>query len=107
MRFLNQIICAGLIAIAGSAVLPTIASAAGDERAFGNGNTDFYKSMVSEYREYIAKMSPADRAKLMAMQDKLMQMEMDKQSTDMKMDMEIAKMKRDMQMMIISATTGR
>jgi hypothetical protein len=64
---------------------------------------DFYNREVDKYLEYIARMSPENRTKLMQMQDKLMQMEMDQKSAMMKMEMEIAKMRRDMEMFIINS----
>jgi hypothetical protein len=99
MHSLKQLVAAGLIAMSGAAALSSSAFAATDERT-GYG-TDFYRSMTMEYRDYIARMSPENRAKLMAMQDKLMQMEMDQKSTMMKMDMEMAKARRDIDLFIL------
>jgi len=61
---------------------------------------DFYSRELDQYRDYIARMTPENRAKLMAMQDKLMQMEMDHKSAMMKMEMEMAKARRDMEFFI-------
>ena len=62
----------------------------------------YYVQEQARYRDYIARMSPENRAKLAAMQDKLMQMEMDNTSAMMKMDMDLAKARRDMAMFIMS-----
>jgi hypothetical protein len=105
MQTLKKLIAAVLIATAGGTVLATSAFAAGDEpsqRGFVHG-TDYSAFQMDQYHTYIAHMSPENRSKLMAMQDKLMQMEMDHKMMDMKMDMEMAKAKRDIEMFIISA----
>jgi TolA-binding protein len=65
--------------------------------------SDFYEWRMDQYADHIARMSADDRAKLKAMQDKLMQMEMDRDMSNMKMDMDIHKMQRDIQMFIFSA----
>jgi hypothetical protein len=104
MKTLKQLLITGLIAIAGVIAVPTFALAASDEPAqhgYVHG-ADYSMFQMDRYHEDIAHMSPEDRSKLMAMQDKLMQMEMDHASSQMKMDMEMAKAKRDMQMFIYS-----
>jgi hypothetical protein len=105
MQSLKRRIAAGLIATAGAVALPSLAFADANEFQIG-GSTDFYKSMTAQYRDYIARMSPENRAKLMAMQDKMMQMEMDQKSTQMKMEMEVAKAKRDIELFILTFGRG-
>jgi len=103
---LNQLIAAVLIATAGAAALPSSALAAADEPPAQRGSgfaPDFYSRELDQYRDYIARMTPENRAKLMAMQDKLMQMEMDHKSAMMKMEMEMAKARRDMEFFILNS----
>jgi hypothetical protein len=105
MQVLKKLIVAGLIATAGVAALPSLAFADSGEFRIG-GSTDFYRSMTAEYRDYIARMSPENRAKLVVMHDKLMQMEMEQKSMQMKMEMELAKAKRDMELFILTYGKG-
>ena len=108
MQVLKKLIVSSLIAMASVAALAPSALAGPDDRFIGNGSTDSYRSMVTEYREYIARMSPENRAKLMTMQDKMMQMEMDQKSTQMKMEMDMAKARRDIELFILNnAAPGR
>jgi hypothetical protein len=106
MGYLKQLVAAGLIATAGAAALPSSALAAADEsptqRGFGFA-PDFYNRELDRYRDYIARMTPENRAKLMQMQDKLMQMEMDQKSAMMKMEMEMTKARRDMEFFILNS----
>jgi hypothetical protein len=105
MQTLKNLVAVGLIAAAGASILPSLAFAAGDEppqRGFVHGS-DYGAFQMEQFHDYIARMSPENRSKLMAMQDKLMQMEMDHKMMDMKMDMEMAKAKRDLDMFIFSA----
>ena len=96
----NKLLASGLIATAAVAGLP--ATALADDVPAGYG-TDYYRSTVSQYRDYIARMSADNRTKLMAMQDKLMQMEMDQRKTDM----EMMKAKRDIEMFILIYGGGK
>jgi hypothetical protein len=100
MKVLKTLIAVALISTAGAVALPSIAFAAGEEAQYDYRSTDNIKSMVSQYREYIAKMSPENRAKMLAMYDKVMQMEMDMKSAQMKMDMDLAKARRDLELFI-------
>ncbi len=103
MQTFRKLLAAGLIATAAVAALPATALAGtGEDSQFGSG-TDFYRSMVSQYRDYIARLSTDNRGKLMAMQDKLMQMELDQK----KMDMEMTKAKRDIEMFILIYGGGK
>jgi len=104
MNTLKQFIVASLIATAGVAALPTVAAAANfesEQQGFAHG-PGYYFMQMEAYKIEIAHMSADDRAKFMAMQDKLMQMEMDEASAKMKMDMDMEKMKRDIQMFILT-----
>ena len=106
MQSLKRLIAAVLIATSGAAALYSSALAAADESPAPRGSgfaPDFYNREADQYRDYIARMSPENRAKLMAMQDKLMQMEMDHRSMMMKMEMEMAKARRDMQFFILNS----
>src|SRR6266478_306768 len=106
MQSLNRLIAAVLIATAGATALPSSALAAADEPPAHRGSgfaPDFYNRELDQYRDYIARMTPENRAKLMAMQDKLMQMEMDHKSMMMKMEMEMAKARRDMEFFILNS----
>ena len=81
MKSLKQLLVAGLIATCGAAtpVLPSLAIASEpteSESGFAPFAPDLYNREVAQYHAYIARMSPENRAKLMAMQDKIMQMEM-------------------------------
>jgi hypothetical protein len=62
------------------------------------------------YHEQIEKMSPEDKAKLMAMSDKMEQSEMDYKMNTAKAqaqhEMEMAKMHRDMEMWIVGSRMG-
>ncbi len=103
MLTFKKLLAAGLIATAAAVALPAQALAgAGEDASYGYG-TDYYRSMVSQYRDYIARLSADNRTKLMAMQDKLMQMEMDQK----KMDMEMTKAKRDIEMFILIYGGGK
>jgi len=109
MQTIKQLVLAVLITTAGVTAIPTLALAAAGEpqqQGFAHG-ADYATFQMDRYRDEIARMSPEDRTKLMAMQDKLMQMEMDQASAHMKMEMEMAKVKRDMQMFIYSARKGQ
>jgi hypothetical protein len=104
MKNLKKIVVATVIAASGLVLLPARAHAAEDEAPAQHGfvhGEDFYAFRMEHYRDLIMRMSPDDRSKLMAMQDKVLQMEMDKQSAVMKMDMEITKMKRDMEFFVL------
>jgi hypothetical protein len=100
MNKVRQLVGAGLLSIAIGAALSAPAFA---QSAYADG-PDWIGPRLESYHNYIAQMSPDNRAKLMAMEDKLMQMEMDRKSSTMKLDMEIAKARRDMQMFILSNT---
>jgi hypothetical protein len=102
MKVLKTLIAVALISTAGAVALPSVAFAAGEEAQYDYRSTDFIKSMVSQYRDYIAKMSPENRAKMLAMHDKVMQMEMDMKSAQMKMDMDLAKARRDLELFIMT-----
>ncbi len=103
MLTFKKLLAAGLIATAAAAALPATALASpGEDAQFGSG-TDFYRSMVSQYRDYIARLSTDNRTKLMTMQDKLMQMELEQK----KMDMEMAKAKRDIEMFVLIYGGGK
>lgn len=106
MNAFKQLVVASLIATAGMIALPGTALAGqeyGSQSSFVHG-PDYYSYQMEKYNEQIARMSQEDRAKLMAMQDKLMQMEMDHASSEMKMEMDTAKAKRDIEMFIVSAS---
>jgi hypothetical protein len=106
MQNMKQLVAALLIATAGTVAQALPVRAAADEapaRPDIGFAPDFYVKEVNQYRDYIARMSPENRTKLMAMQDKLMQMEMDRKSATMKMDMEMAKARRDMELFILSS----
>jgi succinate dehydrogenase/fumarate reductase flavoprotein subunit len=105
MKTLQHCIVAGLIAAGTAAAFVLPVTAAADE-SIERGSSfapDFYNREVGQYHAYIARMSPENRAKLMAMQDKIMQMEMERKSMMMKMDMELEKAKRDMDFFILNA----
>ena len=108
MQTFKQLVLTVLIATAGATAIPTLALAAGEplQQGFAHG-ADYATFQMDRYHDEISRMSPEDRTKLMAMQDKLMQMEMDQASAHMKMEMEIAKAKRDMQMFIYAARKGQ
>lgn len=110
MNSLQRLLGAALIAAAGSLALAAPSQAAIEDAApWSDGRydhsfaPDYTTRTMDRYREAIARMSPEDRARLAAMQDKLMQMEMDHKSAAMKMDMELAKARRDMELFLISA----
>jgi hypothetical protein len=92
MKSLKHLIAAGLIATAGAAALTLPVYAAAED-------TPHFAGM---WADTIAKMTPEDRAKLTAMQDKILQMEMEQKTMNAKMDMDIAKAKRDMEMWVTS-----
>lgn len=96
-----------LVATSIGLAVPTGAFAQGMEmeptqHGFTHG-PDFYAWRMQNYQTQIMHMSPDNRMKLMAMQDKLMQMEMDHASMTMKMEMETAKMRREIEMFILTA----
>src|SRR5271156_2772526 len=104
MYSLKQLLAASLIAGAGFAAIASPAFAADNEpaqRGFAHGS-DYATYQMEQYHSEIARMSPDERSKLMAMQDKLMQMEMDSATAKLKMDMEISKAKRDIEMYVYS-----
>jgi len=103
MKYLKTLIAVALISTAGAVALPSIAFAAAEDF----GSTDNVRSMVTEYRDFIARMSPENRTKMMAMHDKVMQMEMDQKSMQMKMGMDLAKARRDLELFILSNSGGR
>jgi hypothetical protein len=103
MTYLKKLIAVALISTAGAVALPSVAFAAAEDF----GSTDAVKSMVTEYRDFIARMSPENRAKMMAMHDKVMQMEMDQKSMQMKMAMDLAKARRDLELFILSNSGAR
>jgi hypothetical protein len=106
MNSLKQLLVTGLIAAAGTAALslPLAATAADASPEHGASFApEFYNREVGQYHAYIARMSPENRAKLMAMQDHIMQMEMERKSTMMKMDMEMEKARRDMDFFILNS----
>ena len=107
MKMLRKAVLVVSISALGTGLMPMVAAAAtGTETsgsAYANG-PDWIGWRLESYRNYVAQMSPENRTKLAAMQDKLLQMEMDQKSAMMKMDMEIAKTRRDMEMFILSNT---
>ena len=105
MKNFKQFLAAGAIAAIGATALALPSVAAADESAERGSSfaPEFYNREVGQYHAYIARMSPENRAKLMAMQDKIMQMEMERKSMMMKMDMELEKAKRDMDFFILNS----
>lgn len=109
MKSWKQILAAGLIAAAGIGALSSTAMAAGGEPSQGGfvHGADYATYQMEQYHNEIEHMTPDERSKLMAMQDKLMQMEMDHAAAKMKMEMESAKAQRDIQMFIYAAHKDR
>jgi hypothetical protein len=104
MYTLKQLFAASLIATSAITILPTVAAAEPfnqEQQGFAHGPS-YYIMQMDAYKAEIARMSPEDRTKLVAMQDKLMQMEMDGASSKMKMEMEMGKMKRDIDMFVLT-----
>ena len=106
MRPVQKLMTAAIAATACAAALSlpaTTAAAETDKPRATSFAPDFYNREVDKYLDYIARMSPENRSKLMQMQDKLMQMEMDQK----KMDMEMTKAKRDIEMFILIYGGGK
>ncbi len=101
MNKLKQLIVAGLVAASALSALPAMAAESAEQQGFAHGPS-YYAMQMEAYKADIARMTPEDRTKLVAMQDKLMQMEMDGATVKMKMDMEMAKMKRDIDMFVLT-----
>lgn len=92
-----------VLSLAAALTAPALASPDEDHGTSGYGFAPgYYVQEQARFHDYIARMSPENRAKLAAMQDKLMQMQMDNSTAMMKMDMELAKARRDMEMFIMS-----
>lgn len=109
MKTLKQLVITTVLATASLAAFSTPTFAAQEEtpqNSFVRG-ADYAMYLMNRYHTEIESMSPEDRSKLTAMQDKLMQMEMDQGAAKMKMEMEIAKTERDIQMFIYSASRAR
>jgi hypothetical protein len=105
MQTLKKLAATGLIAAAGTAALlsTTVSFAqAPQQHGFAQG-PEFYEWRMAQYHDANSRISPENRSRLTAMQDKLMQMAMDHRSMMIKMEMEIAKAKRDMEMFIFAA----
>jgi hypothetical protein len=92
MPMFRKIACAALLAATMCAAFAPAARADEPQQMGFVRGTDYYKFQMDQYREAIAKMPAADRTRLMAMQDKIMQMEMD-----------LAKARRDMEFFILSS----
>jgi replicative superfamily II helicase len=106
MNPIQRLAGVALVAAAGAFALAAPSFAAIEDAASWRDTSfapDYYNREIDKYRDYIARMSPENRAKLAAMQDKLMQMEMDHKMATMKMDMEMAKARRDMELFIIQS----
>jgi hypothetical protein len=104
MKNLQKLVLAGVIATTTGFVMAAPIYAQETEPpqiGFAHG-ADYYAWQMEQYSRHIARMSPEDRVKLAAMQDKLMLMEMDQQSAVMKMDMDIAKARHQVEMFILS-----
>ena len=109
MQSLKKFFVIGMLASVGAVFIPTLASAGTNQpqqQGFAHG-ADYAMYLMEQNHDEISRMSPEDRAKLAAMQDKLMQMEMDHEAVQMKMAMEMDKAKRDLQMFIFSAQKTR
>lgn len=109
MQSLKKTLVAGLLASVGVIAIPTLALAGSSQpqqQGFAHG-ADYAMYLMEQNHDEISRMSPEDRSKLAAMQDKLMQMEMDHEAVEMKMAMEMDKAKRDLQMFIFSAQKTR
>lgn len=106
MKAFKTLVAATLIAVAGAASAAAT-SPDSDDGTFGPlwSNTDYFRGHVAEYRDRLEKMTPEERSKMMAMQDRIMKMEMDfrSQVTKMQTDhaMEMAKARRELDLFML------